>query len=243
MKEHMGKFTVSKSSLEKFFSGCPYRYKLYREWNMKDEHMPKALRNGIAVHAAIEDALTGTGEITKKEAHRVVNWVEKNGYKILGTEIKHWATLTDEIALFGVIDAIAETRDGETVLIDWKTASSQWTASKTKDGVLVNMNAQGWQGPIYLTPPQESSIIRPSAWPTRMQYVVIPKSGTLGVFDYEMDEKDRQSLITAANILKHAADTGSLPKNKGWQCNRCDFQKVCWETPGWEKFYEERKKK
>jgi CRISPR/Cas system-associated exonuclease Cas4 (RecB family) len=236
------RFTVSKSALEKFFSGCAFRYKLYREWNMKEDKLPPALKNGIDVHQAIEDALTGTGKITRDEAKRVVNWVEKNEYTILGTEVRHWAPLTDEIGLFGIIDAIAETRDGEVVLIDWKTANSQWTASRTKDGKLVTINAQSWQGPIYLTPPESSDIMKPSAWPTRMQYIVIPKSGAIGVWDYELTEPDRQQLITACNLLKHAADTGSFPKNKGWQCGRCDFKRVCWESPGWEKFYEKRTK-
>jgi len=180
-------FTASKSLLEKYYSGCAYRAYLYRQWNLKLQYMPKPLRYGIEVHDLIDKGLSGETLYEKDtlktkhsasaidRAERAVNWVEKNGYEVLATEVPHFANLSDEINLFGVIDVVALGRDGVPVLIDWKTSKSLWTPTILASGEVVYIGAQGWQGPIYLTTPVESSILRPSAWPDKMQYIVIPK--------------------------------------------------------------------
>jgi CRISPR/Cas system-associated exonuclease Cas4 (RecB family) len=252
----VGKFTASKSLLEKYFSGCSHRAYLYKRWNMKKEYMPKQLQFGIEVHDLIERGLSGENLWTKdklefegnaealERAERAINWCKKNGYTVLALEERHYATLTDDINLFGVIDCIAE-KDGETILIDWKTASRNWTTTKVgEDGDRIYIGAQGWQGPVYLTTPNESSIIKPSAWPTEMLYVVIPKNGTIGAYRYTKNEADDQALLQACQVVKNATDQGWFPKNQGtWTCDRCDFKHVCWKTPGWEKYYDKRRTK
>ena len=253
----MKKFTASKSLLEKYFSGCAHRAYLYKRWNMKQEHMPKQLKFGIEVHDLIERGLSGETLYDKKKAEefegdakaleraeRALNWVKKSGYEILALEEKHIAPLTDDIQLFGIIDCVALDKEGTPVLIDWKTATSNWTLTKLESGEKVYIGAGGWQGPVYLTVPYESSILRPSAWPDIMKYVVIPTSGTVGVYTYEKNEADDQALLQACQAVSHATNQGWFPKNKGtWTCNRCDFKHACYKTPGWQKYYDKRKVK
>ena len=249
------KFTASKSLLEKYFSGCAHRAYLYKRWNLKPAYMPKPLKYGINVHDLIEKGISGE-ELYDKEtlesdftpseierAERAINWIEKNGYEVLATEVKHLAPLTDEIQLFGVIDVIALDRDGSPVLLDWKTSRALWSPITTEGGEIVYVGSQGWQGPIYLTTPYESSILKPSAWPDKMQYIIIPEFETVGVYDYHKNDTDDQALIQACRVVKTSTDEGNFPKNKGYQCDAgfgCDFKKVCWEQKGWRKYYDPR---
>ncbi|MFQ5822250.1 MAG: PD-(D/E)XK nuclease family protein, partial [Candidatus Heimdallarchaeota archaeon] len=207
------KFTVSKSLLEKYFGGCAFRGKLYKEWNLKVEYMPKPLRDGIEAHDLIERSLSGEALYDPKTleplgsargidiAERAHNWAEKNGYEVLDTEVKHLAPLTEDIQLFGVIDLLALDRDGIPVCIDWKTSAKQWTATKIEDGELVVIGATGWQGPIYLTPPAKNDILNPEEWPDKMLYVVIPKTGSVGEFPYYKNEVDDQALLRACQAV------------------------------------------
>lgn len=251
------KFTASKSLLEKYFSGCAHRAYLYRMWNLKEAYMPKPLKYGIAVHDIIErglnkeelyDPKTLESDYTPSEidrAERALNWVEKNGYEVLGTEVRHLAPLTDEIQLFGIIDCIALDRDGTPVLIDWKTSRDLWRPITLESGDIVFTGSQGWQGPIYLTIPYESSILKPSIWPDKMQYIVLPELSPVGVYDYNKNEVDDQALIAACRIVKTSTEEGNFPKNKGYQCDAgfgCDFKKVCWDQKGWRKYYDPRNK-
>ena len=246
-------FTVSKSSLEKFFSGCAYRAYLYRRWSLKAEFMPAPMKFGIAVHEVIEksleqgkppvaiawDPIPNMNVMTRAE--RALNWIEKQGYRILATEVQHIAPLAEDMQLFGIIDVIAETPEGESILIDWKTSSKLWTVTKLPGGELVYVGAKGWQGPVYLTPPYKSDILK--EWPNRMKYVVIPEYETVEAYDYYKSADDDQALVAAARLMKHAHDTGNYPKNIGtYTCNSCDFKNVCWQIPGWEKYYTERRR-
>ena len=243
-------YTISKSALEKFFSGCTYRYPLYQKWNLKEEYMPAPLRKGIAAHSAIEKLLSGEndgkiadelGAAALRVAERAQNWLDKNGYTVLALEVAHIAPLTDEIQLFGVIDCIALNKEDEPVQIDWKTSYKPWTQNLLESGERVYIDAQGWQGAVYLTVPYESDILEVDAWPITMEYVIIPTQGTVAMHPYHKSTPDDQALIAACQQLAEAKKTGSFPKNKGWQCRNCDFKKVCWGTPGWEKYYEARR--
>ena len=249
------KFTASKSLLEKYFSGCAYRAYLYRQWNLKPKYMPKPLKFGIEVHKAIEEGISGkaiyddvtlTSEYSATaiaRAERAFNWLDKKNYTVLGSEVEHFAYLTSNIDLFGVIDVIAEAPDGEIILIDWKTAKSLWSPTTLANGSTVYIGAQGWQGPVYLTKPKKSDIVDPEAWPTKMLYIVIPEYETVGAYEYEINEADTQALIQACEVVRTAKISGSYPKNKGYQCDAgfgCDFKKVCWDQKGWRKYYDPR---
>ena len=245
-------FTASKSYLEKFFSGCAYRAFLYRRWNLKKEFMSKPMRFGIAVHGAIETSLRTKKDVMELEwdpvevdvldrAQRAVNWLQKNGYEVIATEVEHIAPLSKTIQLYGIIDCIAKAPSGEIVLIDWKTSKNLWAPLKLEGGEIVYVGAQGWQGPIYLTPPYESAILE--EWPKKMLYVVIPEGETVEAYSYHKTDADDRALLRACELVRVAEEDGNFPKNTGtFTCNSCDFKQVCWQTIGWQKYYDARNK-
>lgn len=245
----MNKFTASKTLLERYFSGCAHQAHLYKLWNMKEEYLPKHMSFGIKVHNLIHDGINGKALLDKdktaiERADRALNWLEKSKYTVLASEEKHFAPLTDDINLFGIIDLVALDQDGVPVLIDWKTSTSNWSVTKNANGDTFYLGAEGWQGTIYLTQPYESSILKPGAWPDKMQYVVIPRHGTIGVYDYWATEESKQNLIQACKTVKTAFDIGSFPKNIGnYTCDNCLFKRVCHDMLNWKKYYKERKKK
>ncbi len=241
--------TISKSALEKFYSGCAHRYLEYRQWNLKEKYMPAPLKKGIAAHHAIEKLINGGDVETIAEKHgaiaigvaeRAVNWLEKNDYKVLATEEQHIAPLTKDIQFYGVIDVVAEAPNGDYLLIDWKTSFKPWQIRTLESGEKIYIDAQGWQGPVYLTPPYSSDIIRVEDWPIQMLYVVIPTTGSIGEYPYYKNDHDDEALLRTCRQFSEAKAAGNFPKNKGWQCRNCDFLHSCWKTKGWEKYYEAR---
>ncbi|MEK7178158.1 MAG: hypothetical protein AAB721_00665, partial [Patescibacteria group bacterium] len=182
-------FTISKSALEQFLSGCPARYQFYKKYNLA--HMPPALDFGIKVHKMIEQGLpnphTTPEDLDAVEiAERLLNLIEKAGYKILAQEVQHIAPLTDDIQLFSVIDAIAELND-EPVLIDFKTGARLWKKWKTMHGELVVPKAMGFQGTIYLTPPRPGTTSDhwgEGVWPDQMHFLMAPKEGPTHIYKY-----------------------------------------------------------
>ena len=231
------KFTVSKSGLEQFMSGCMARYPLYRKYNLA--MMPPALAFGIAVHRLVEEGLPNppSNENLKviEIASKLLRLTSKLGYKIIDREIYHIAPLTDDIQVVGRIDAVAEL-DGDTVLLDYKTSGYGWKKRKTEQGETVVPKALGFQGPIYLTPPYGDK----GSWPIEMHYLLAPKNGKTAVHKFYENDEARQNLIRAATLMKDAHDRGWFPMNRGWLCDDCDFMHACWKTPGWEKHYIER---
>ncbi len=175
-----------------------------------------------------------SGEYELEVASKLLRMVKKLGYKIIDQEISHFAPLTDDIWVAGRIDAVAEL-DGETVLIDFKTGANGWKRRKLETGEIVYFQALSNQGTIYLTPPAGVK-----DWPIEMHYLHAPNNGVTKVHPYYQNEDDRQNLIRLATLMKDAADRGWFPKNKGWQCNNCDWMHCCWETPGWNRYYTER---
>jgi hypothetical protein len=240
------KFTLSKSALDQFMSGCPAKYTFYQKWNLAK--MPPALDFGIRVHKMMQEGLpnphTPAQDLEAVEiAERLLNLVEKAGYRILAQEVKHIAPRTDDIQMFALIDAIAEL-DGEPVLVDFKTGARLWKKWKTMHGEIVTPKAAGFQGTIYLTPPYPGSTSDhwgAGIWPNEMHFLMAPKEGPTHIYKYYTNEADKQNLIRAATMLKDAADRGWFPKNKGWLCESCDWMQVCWELPDWERHYVERK--
>ena len=231
------RFVVSNSGLKQFFSGCPARYPFYKKYNMT--MLSPALVFGLAVHEMVEKGLPNPHETNYRVheiASKLLRMVKKLGYKIIDQEIDHFAPLTDDIWVAGRIDAVAEL-EGETVLIDFKTGANGWKRRKLETGEIVHFQALSNQGTIYLTPPAGVQ-----DWPIEMHYLHAPNNGVTRVHPYYQNEDDRQNLIRLATLMKDAADRGWFPKNKGWQCNDCDWMHCCWKTPGWEKYYVEREK-
>ena len=239
--------TISNSKLQQFLSGCPAKATFYERYNMAK--MPPVLDFGIKVHAMVEEGLPnphpGPDAVDVYEtAERLLNLVEKVGYTILSQEVRHIAQLTDKIRVFGIIDALAEL-DDKRVLLDFKTGARAWKKTKLASGEIVVPKSQGFQGPIYLTTPLAESSSNywgeeEDAWPSEIHYLLAPKTGTTQIYKYYENEWDRKNLIRAAQLYADAKEHELFPKNKGWLCERCDWFHVCWETPGWERYYVER---
>ena len=235
-------FTISNSALNQFFGGCPARHEFFRRYSMKPKFMPKHLKFGIAVHEAIEkDIPKETADDARITAERLLNLADKNGYQILATEIRHLANLTDEIDVFGIIDALALGPDGNPVLLDWKTSSYPWEATTLETGELVTMKAMGWQGTIYLLEPYKMPI-EWKGWPEELHYLIAPTNGGASIHKYYWRNEDYDNLVRAATMMKAAVDNGEpLPFNRGFQCRSCDWLHCCWQTPNWQRHYDERR--
>jgi hypothetical protein len=241
----VSKFVVSNSALGQFFSGCPARFPFFKQYSLKEKWMPKHLKFGIAVHRIMDEGVPGLGDLTDFDedaimtAERLSNLAEKQGYTILQTEIKHRAALTNDIDVFGIIDALALTKEGRPILIDWKTGDYPWKGFKTEDGEVIVTKARGWQGTIYTLEPYEMPIDW-DEWPSEMHYLTAPRYGTASVHPYHANDADVRNLVWAAEQLKAAADADRFPKNVGYLCRDCDWKKSCWGMSDWEKYYNVR---
>jgi len=60
------------------------------------------------------------------------------------------------------------------------------------------------------------------------------------VVPYHINDADVVWLTESLQMLKDAVDNDTFPQNRGYQCKNCDFQKVCWEVSGWERYYNAR---
>ena len=210
--------------------------------------MSPAMRHGIAVHKAIDSVIKKTGlqvDTPLTQAERALNWLDKKGYEVLGSEIKHLAPIAEDMQVFGIIDALVrECPGGRVLAIDWKTSRSLWTVTQSTDGEFYYIGTKGWQGPIYLTTPYESDIVSLQEWPTTMIYVVITEAGGVESYEYHKNLIDDKALANALELMKTAEEMGNFPKNIGtYTCNDCDFKYVCHQIPGWEKYYDERKRR
>ena len=202
---------------------------------------------GIRVHKMLEDGLpnphTPPADLDAAEiAERLLNLVEKAGYKILAQEVKHLAPLTADIQVFGLIDAIAEL-DGEPVLIDFKTGARQWKKWRTEEGeVFVHQPLAFWVFIIFPPPYPDSTsdYWKGEVWPSEMHYLLAPTEGPTTIYKYYESDEDKQNLIRACQMLKSAVDRGSFPLNRGWLCTDCDWMHACYKTVGWQKYYIER---
>ena len=237
------KYTVSNSALNAFFSGCPARLGFFRKYSMKPKFMPRPLRFGISVHQAIEQDLEGEmAADVRMVAERLLNLLDKKGYKILEREVKHLAPLTDDIDVFGIIDALVLNPDGSCGIIDFKTGSYPWETIETADGELITLKARTWQGAIYTLPPYRM----PAGWkewPGRIDYLTAPTNGLAGIFPYYANDADLENLRRAATMMKEAEDREWLPKNVGYECGDCLWRPACWNLPNWERHYDNRRGK
>ncbi len=231
---------LSKTSMDQFFSGCNFRFPLYKKYTRVKQS--PAEKKGILVHKMLEDGIPSQPQPEYFDAYETAIKLDKMinnlGYKIIDREVKHIAQLTDEIQLFGYIDVVAEL-DGEPILVDYKTGGRPWKETKTIHGEIVVAKARGFQGPIYLTPPIVDEYFG-GEWAGRMDYLYAPNQGVTKVYSYYSNEADHQNLIRAATMIAEAAERGWFPKNQGWLCGNCDFYNACYQTKNWRRYHKEK---
>lgn len=224
---------TSPSALSKFFT-CPAQYTYSRKY--RPIETADWLGLGLQVHAMMEGekienpeyrAIKLAGELKRMRDVMEYEILEQEAYQIVpfrGHEIDRR------------IDAIAKRKD-KYVLIDWKTAGKEWTYYE-KGGQLVAPKGAGFQAAAYLIPPEEHNL---PAWPDEIHFIVAPLSGNPRIFIYERNPEDEDNLEQAILMLAEYKKHGIMVKNKGFVCAYCDFDAVCYDLPGWQEYYEERK--
>ena len=236
---------ISPTALNQFLSGCPARLAFYSQYKLKERYLPRALQFGIEVHDLVEKGLPDIeqiydGDIMAVEtAAKMLKVLEKQGYEILAQEVWHCAPLTSDIEVVGKIDIVAYTNVGVPVLVDLKTSARSWNTITQNTGEIRIPKAETFQAPMYLTPPYENPYFD-GEWPQRLDYLVVPADGVTQIYPFFENAEIRANLVTACEIFKFALDSDLLPANRGWLCDNYDWQKICWDLPGWEKYYERR---
>lgn len=238
------KFRVSASALDKFFQ-CPAKYAFSRKLRPKDTK-PWFVW-GREAHQMMEGVELEDPEfISQRYYHKLKKLKEDRGYEIIDHEIEQVVDLTDEIELVRKIDALA-VRNGEYVLVDWKTASSEWLEIQM-EGYTIAPKGSGFQAAAYVWPAGDDALAEYGLdhWPEQIDFVAAFRDGNKvkdgGVFPYFRNQADEDNLIQAAEDLHSRARDGIIVKNRGFNCKYCDFLSVCYQAPGWEKEYERRGK-
>lgn len=236
---------ISPTALSQFLSGCPGKLPFYRDYKMAERYTPAHLRFGSEVHKLLEtglpdDIMKYNGNVLAAEvARKMIMILEKKGYEILAREVWHHAPLTDNIEVVGKIDIVARDADGVPVLVDAKTGGRQWKPLTTENGELIVPKAQTFQAPMYLTPPYEDQWFG-GEWPERLDYLMVPNDGATKIHTFYENTEVRENLIQACEMFAAASDNDAFPLNRGWLCERCDWEKICYKIEGWEKYYEKR---
>jgi hypothetical protein len=52
--------------------------------------------------------------------------------------------------------------------------------------------------------------------------------------------EDIDNLMIAAHMVYEALQRPPI-KHRGWACNRCDYKDLCWDIPGWESKFIDRR--
>jgi CRISPR/Cas system-associated exonuclease Cas4 (RecB family) len=224
-------FYISPSGLNSFFT-CQAQHAYGRVW--KTKVMSQTLKDGNDAHMMMcgwshQDIGASAQAAVFAEGLRRLE--SEHQYTVLERERKQRFQIARGIDLVRIIDAIA-VKNGELVLIDYKTGNWPWT--KVGDYV---PKAMGWQSKAYLVPPPPG-LIALEEWATELHYLVVTKKGKPSVFKYKYQKEDKKELVAAARQVKKM---GTPLKHRSWICPKyCDFNLMCFDVPGWERHYVRR---
>jgi CRISPR/Cas system-associated exonuclease Cas4 (RecB family) len=235
---------ISPTALQQFLSGCPGKLQFFQSHKLKEQYLPAPMRFGIEVHKYVEKGLpknygVGMNVLAVEVARKMIKVLDNQEYDIIAREIWHHARLTDDIEVVGKIDIVARDKDGTPVLVDLKSGARQWGKIKQETGEIRIPKSETFQAPIYLTPPIEDKYFD-GEWPERLDYLVVPTDGATKIHSFYENAEARANLIEACHLFKYSSDMGFFPLNRGWMCKNCDWRRLCWSQPGWEKYYDER---
>jgi CRISPR/Cas system-associated exonuclease Cas4 (RecB family) len=79
-------------------------------------------------------------------------------------------------------------------------------------------------------------------WPTSIYYLVAPGYGNPQMFKVDRDLKREAELHLRIATIKDCYDNETFPKVRGWNCERCQYFKPCWNVAGWEEEFEAKRK-
>lgn len=232
----MSNLKLSATAIDNYYSGCTMRLDFYRSYETTKKS--RALHLGELFHLYMEKGIPKDADEEAKElAERMYKFIDKEGYEILYKEWRHLAPMVQGVDVHGIVDALA-LKDGETVLVDYKSAGSPWQLLKRVNGKRhVAPQAETFQGVIYTTPPYTP----PDGfkkWPDTIHYIVVPKDGgPIRTHPFTPTAEDRDNLAIACEEISKSITC----KHKGWACNRCKYKEICWNIPGWENKFKEKK--
>jgi hypothetical protein len=233
-------FYTSPSALSNYFS-CPAKYAYSRAW--KPAKVDADLQDGIMAHAVMElrtrQDWPASGLMPKDITSRAAQYVNKlsglmrdEGYQLLrgGAEKKMSAELPGQIVLRHIVDQIAVTREGEPVILDYKTGDWPWKEKRPGES---GKSLGSYASVTYLLPRKVKGLgVRGlKQWPQRIDYLKVSSNGKPQVFTYRPVQADLDNLIEAAGVVRAAT---AFPRNRGINCDYCPFRSKCfgYEQPG-----------
>lgn len=243
-------FYVSASALNSFYS-CMAQWDFGRR--LEPLFKDNFLEDGSAAHAMMEGKVPTKFSIRARSFYeQLIALYEERGYTPLWVEdgkpkaeVRQVVTLNKNLRLVRVIDAFAKTKEGEPVLLDWKTAVWPWRPI-TLPGVkpLPDLNpvpqSMGFQAAAYLITPDDPKSV-PFEWPTRIDFLVASEKGGMDVHTYRWNDEGEVNLLNAADAMQAwVKGKMPLPKHRSSGCGFCSFAPACYELPGWEALYKEK---
>jgi CRISPR/Cas system-associated exonuclease Cas4 (RecB family) len=198
------------------------------------------------VHAHVSGQTISTDPLVIRAADQLLNVEHNMGFTIEHRELMQEFMLTETIQVRRIIDAIGYDRNGQSCVIDYKTARVRWPSIAGHSSP-VQPEALGWQTVMYLYPPPQAVAEEAgfSVWPQQMYYIVVPnKTGgfTPQVIDVRRDREREVQMLEQMALVELAHEHGMFPKSKGYHCTYCSFHPMCYDVPEWESLYERREK-
>lgn len=227
---------VSASSLNKFWS-CPYKLYLSKHWTARKE--PEHFANGSLAHEMMEngEAMEDVSSIALSYYRQLQKGEEALGYEVLERENKEKFLYTlpsgREVTIHRIIDVYAM-RDGKPLVVDYKTTMRGWKMQGA-----FYPKAQGFQAEMYRLP-SDTSPYEPNTTPDLL-FLVATQRTVLPVF-HQTVAGDRDNLLYAMELYAQAVEDGQYPKIRGFGCKYCDYSSICYNVPGHEIEFKERKK-
>lgn len=138
------------------------------------------------------------------------------------------------------IDLLAETPEGESVIVDWKsTLGNGWKSLIADETHSFVPQALTFQSISYLLPPDAAAqaacgLPLERSWPKKLLYLVGPARGPCQLFEYRPHEEDYANFQIALELAAVAIRAGAFPKVHGRHCFECEWRDPCYQVEGWE---------
>ena len=126
-----------------------------------------------------------------------------------------------ELPLIGEFDLVVE-RDGNPVIVDWKTAAAKWAADHADKSFQATVYSYAWSQMYGSRPPIEFDVVTKTKTPGYQEHLTHRGE----------DQEQRMTLLIskAQQIIKHEL---YYPSETGFYCNGCPYQDACaaWHKP------------
>jgi len=205
---------------------------------MRPKELPSYLRVGKDVHAILEGKRVRSQNV-QVDLHvvRLLEFWKLHGFRLAGTKAKAIEVLQEvpigkDIRIVRKLDRLAIDEEGTPVLVDWKTASSQWESLIGHSDIVPK--SLTFQTACYLIPPEDIAPYK-KAWPTELDFIVSThESMHARCYSTWRDRQAEKEFIEAAQVVAKAT---TFPRIRGWNCKWCIYASACYETKDWQDEY------